>query len=411
MIVAAIVLSALTIHEDDFAAAQKRAQAEKKAIVVDLWAPWCHSCLSMKHYVFKDARVQALAKTAVFVAIDTEKDQNQALVARFKPSVWPTFLVLDSKGERVLSRLAGSATAQEFAAFVSSAAAEKKSSTITKADAALTSGARPEAMKLYQAALGEKGLTPAQIGRAAVSLVLMYWQDGRADQCALEGERFAKGAAGTYFAPSLRATAAECAMEKEPADKKTLERLKAALIEDLKSPELNVDDKSDLFATLTSLHEALGDQEAAIATKQARLQLLEDAAKSAPDPETARTFDAHRTEAYLGLDRPDDAIKMLTASEQIAPQDYNPPARLAHAYLKKGDLENAKAAVARARAKVYGPRAAVVLMLEGEIQEKSGDKAKAKQAYAAAKDVLSKQPPSLGVQRRLQKLEKILGTL
>jgi thiol-disulfide isomerase/thioredoxin len=412
MILAALVAlaPALTIHEDDFAAAKKQAEQEKKAIVVDLWAPWCHSCLSMKHYVFKDPRVQSLSATAVFVAIDTDKDDNQELVARFKPAVWPTFLVLDSKGEKVLARLAGSATAAEFASFVTSAVAPKKVTTLEKADAALTQGNKAEAEKLYQAALAEKGRTPSDIGRAAMSLVLIHWQNGRLDRCATDGERFAKAAAGTYAA-GLRATAAECLIEKAPLQKKKLEALLPALIEDCKSPELNVDDKSDLYSTIASIYDALGAIEQADQAKKARLAMLEDAAKAAPDAESARTFDAHRAEAYVDLGRPDDAIKMLQASEKVAPHDYNPPARLAWAYLKKGDLENAKAAVARARAKVYGPRAAVVLMLEGEIQLRSGDKAKAKEAYVSAKNVLSKQPPTLGTQRRLQRIDKILGEL
>lgn len=411
MLIAALLVSALTIHHDDYKAAVAQAQAEKKVIVVDLWAPWCHACLSMQNFVFKDEKVQALDKVSVFLALDTEKEANAELVKRFKPTAWPSFLVLDPKGEKVLARLTGGATAAEFSAFVTQAAEAKKPTTLAKADAALTQGSRPEAEKLYQAALGEKGMTPQQIGRAATSLVLMYWQNGRPDQCAIEGERFAKAAAGTYFAAGLRATAAECLMEKEPLDKKRLTALAAALIDDLKNPELAVDDKSDLYSTIASCHEALGDKAAAEAAMRARLAMLEDAARSAPDAETARTFDAHRTEVYIDLGRPDDAIAMLTASEQQAPQDYNPPARLALAYFKKGDLANARAAVARAKQKVYGPRTAVVLMLEGDIEKKAGDKTKAKAAYEAAKGVLKKQPPSLGVQRRLQQLEKNLSSL
>ncbi|HEY4120714.1 MAG TPA: thioredoxin family protein, partial [Byssovorax sp.] len=37
--------------EDDLAAATARAANEKKALFVDVWAPWCHTCLSMKNFV------------------------------------------------------------------------------------------------------------------------------------------------------------------------------------------------------------------------------------------------------------------------------------------------------------------------------------------------------------------------
>jgi thiol-disulfide isomerase/thioredoxin len=407
----ALLVGALTIHQDDFAAAQKRAIAEKKAIVVDLWAPWCHACLSMQHYVFPDPRVQALDQVAVFLAVDTEKEANKALVDRFRPTAWPTFLVLDSKGERVLGRLPGSATPAEFATFVTQAAQAKKPGALQKADEALTRGSRPEAEKLYQAALGDKALSPSEIGRAAMSLSLIYMQNGRADLCALEAERFAKAAAGTYFAPGLRATAAGCLLEKHAPDKKKLTALRAALMLDLSGTPLEVDDKSDLYATIAEVADALDDKTGATAARQARIALLEDAARAAPDPESARTFDAHRTEAYLDLDRADDAIAMLSASEKLAPDDYNPPARLAQAYLRKGDLTNARAAIARAKSKVYGPRTAVVLLLEGDIEKKAGDKQKAKLAYTAAKAILAKQAPTLSVQRRLQTIEKNLGAL
>jgi thiol-disulfide isomerase/thioredoxin len=408
MWIAALLL--LTAHETDFNVAQKRAKAEKKAIVVDLWATWCHSCLSMQNYVLNTPEIQALEKQVVFVAIDTELEANKPIVDKFKPTAWPTFLVVDSSGNKVLSRLVGSATVSAFHTFVTSALAGK-SKLIAQADDALTHGAKAEAEKLYVAALGDTKLSPSDIGRAATSLVSLYWQNGNLDLCATEGERWAKAAAGTYFAAGLRATAAECLMEKTPVNDKRLAALLTELEVHVKDTSLNVDDRSDLYATIASINEALGKKEARTEAILARIAMLEAAAKTAATPEAARTFDAHRTEAYLSLDRADDAIALLTESEKLAPNDYNPPARLANAYLKKGDLANARAAISRARAKVYGPRTAVILILQGDIEGKAGEKTKAKQAYEAAKAILSQQTKTLGVQLRLQQIEKKVGAL
>jgi predicted negative regulator of RcsB-dependent stress response len=60
---------------------------------------------------------------------------------------------------------------------------------------------------------------------------------------------------------------------------------------------------------------------------------------------------------------------------------------------------------------VYGPRTAVILILQGDIEGKAGEKTKAKQAYEAAKAILSQQTKTLGVQLRLQQIEKKVGAL
>jgi predicted negative regulator of RcsB-dependent stress response len=95
---------------------------------------------------------------------------------------------------------------------------------------------------------------------------------------------------------------------------------------------------------------------------------------------------------------------LLSGSEKEAPSDYNPPYRLARAYLEKGDLGAARAAIARAEKLAYGPRRAVVLMLDGDIAARAGDKSAAKTAYLQAQEVLQKAPPSNGGRMRLEQL-------
>lgn len=64
--------------------------------------------------------------------------------------------------------------------------------------------------------------------------------------------------------------------------------------------------------------------------------------------------------------------------------DYNPPARLAEVYLRLGRLDEALAACNRALEKVYGPRKARVLNLQGEIFRARGEYQKARMAHEAA---------------------------
>jgi hypothetical protein len=66
--------------EDDLAGALERARREGKAVFVDAWAPCCHTCLSMKHYVLGDPRLRAFADRVVFAAMDTDREENAEFV-------------------------------------------------------------------------------------------------------------------------------------------------------------------------------------------------------------------------------------------------------------------------------------------------------------------------------------------
>lgn len=87
--------SVLPFIEDDFAAAHEKAVQSQKLLVVDAWAPWCHTCLSMKNFVFTDPTLRPLADKFVFLAVDTELPANQDFVSRFPIRSWPTLLVIE----------------------------------------------------------------------------------------------------------------------------------------------------------------------------------------------------------------------------------------------------------------------------------------------------------------------------
>lgn len=412
---AASQTTSLKTIDDDYntALAQARA-AGHEVIVVDLWAPWCHSCLSMKNFVLTDARVLALGDKATLLAVDTEKERNQALVERFKPTAWPTFLVLDVATEQVLARLTGSATAPEFARFVREA--KQVPAALREAEVAMTAGEADKAMALFDKALSPKaikGLPASTIGRSAGNFMLLLSAANKGKQCAARGTELASAVRDSYYEAALWMGVGYCELGEKAPRKAVMEKVKSRLDALLASPTvgLSADDASDVYDMLGELDAALGDAAAAKQRAQARLALLEAAAKNAKTPTEAQTFDAHRTDVYLALGRTSDAIAMLQQSEKDAPEDYNPPARLARVYLAAGDLSGARAAIGRAEARVYGPRAAVVAILAGDIAEKQADKLAARAAYERARRILEAQPRTLGVERRLGQVKTKLAKL
>jgi thiol-disulfide isomerase/thioredoxin/predicted negative regulator of RcsB-dependent stress response len=414
-----LLLAALPFLEDDYATAVSRAKKLDQPVVVDLWATWCHSCLSMRHFVFTDPALDGLAKRAVFVAIDTDKDKNKQVVAALKPQAWPTFMALDPKDETLIAELVGSAVAPEFSAFVEQAVqalADKRAGkdttlvTLTHADQEGTMGHAKEAIAGYEKALAT-ALTPQARGRIAYSLVNALSAAHDEAKCRKVALAEAAKIPGTYFEAALYDSAIDCSDGGKALSTAERDSVRTHLQQAVAGTLYTTDDKSDLYGALAELAESAGDKAGATKLENDRLAMLEDAAAHAPNKAAARTFDAHRAELYIDLGRPDDAIKLLQQSEKDAPQDYNPPARLARAYFVKGDLAQAKVAIARAKKLVYGPRSAVIYLLDGDILAKAGDKPGAHAAYVQAQKILEVEAKSPGVTMRLKDLDKKLAAL
>ena len=100
---------------------------------------------------------------------------------------------------------------------------------------------------------------------------------------------------------------------------------------------------------------------------------LEREAAHAPTRQARAVFDPHRLSAYLASGEPERALPMLIESERDFPDDYNAPARLARVYLTASRLDEAKAAIDRAVARVYGPRSLRVLGLAADIAKARAD--------------------------------------
>jgi len=108
----------LSFIEDDMSTATARARAEGKALFVDVWAPWCHTCLSMKNYVLGDPALRPLAARVVFASIDSDRPENAAFLEHHEVTAWPTFFMIDPASDKVLGYWPGSSSVREMRGFI-----------------------------------------------------------------------------------------------------------------------------------------------------------------------------------------------------------------------------------------------------------------------------------------------------
>ncbi len=377
----AAVLRAPAFIEDDYPRALREARTRGVPLFVDVWAPWCHSCVSMRAYVLSDARLGTLASDFVFAAIDAENPTNAAFVAAHPISAYPTLFVVDAPSDAPLLAWEGTATVEELTQLLGDtrAGAGDAAATFAKANRAKASGDSLAAKTLFLAALDDPKASRALRDRTIEGLTNVLSQRKEFDACAhLVAREHEAMRPGTSRASAL-ALGASCAEESHAASLPAILAAVTALARDGAAPLL-ADDRSGLFEVAVDA-EPRPEQRVALAKEWAAF--LEGEAKRAASPAARAVFDPHRLLAYIAMDDPGRALPMLEASERDLPRDYNPPARLARAYLELRRFDDALAAVDRAIARVYGPRTMRVYNTKADILERKGDLSGAAGALAA----------------------------
>jgi uncharacterized protein YyaL (SSP411 family) len=81
----------------------KRAADEKKLILLDLEAIWCHWCHVMRNKTYSQADVQKEI-LAHFIPVRIDQDSRPDLSTRYNDYGWPATIVLSAKGEDLIKR-------------------------------------------------------------------------------------------------------------------------------------------------------------------------------------------------------------------------------------------------------------------------------------------------------------------
>jgi thioredoxin-like negative regulator of GroEL len=406
--------------EDDMKGAIACAQQTKRPIVVDLWAPWCHTCLSMQTTVFTDPSFAAERDKFVWAALDTDREQNAAALQTLAISAWPTFYVL-APDQKVLSRFVGAASVQQFHAFLAAGVAAQAGGGAA-ADAHVLGAERALALKDYDGADSELAAALAAAPKDWArrpellnSIILTKLKKNDLQGCLATAEQHMDETGNAAAASDFLVTAMSCAEQREKDEPDRVKALRERavtrwkqLIDDAKSP-MSVDDRSDAMASLRETLDALGNKDEAHQIAEKQRALLDEAADKAPTPIGAMTYNWPRAEVYVYLGKPLELVPALQKNARDLPDEYDPRARLGWIYFKAGKLADAAQWTDEALKLVYGPRKGRVLTQRADIAAAAGDKATEKKLREDAVKLYESLPPGQQSPDALAKAKQALA--
>lgn len=389
----------LTWYEDDPTAAIAEATRTKRPLVVDLWAPWCHTCLAMQNYILTAANLPGVADRFVFLAVDTEKAENAPFLTKVPVEVWPTFYVLGGGDLAVHGRWLGAGSPAQFRRFLDDGArahdAAQKGAlapddplALTLAgDALAASKDMKAAAEKYRAALAAAPADWARRPDVLVALASALARAGDHAGCVALGLSHMNDTGNEVSAGDFAVTALGCADELPAGDpqvkplRAAAEARLAALCDD-PAAALSPDDRADVCTTLQEARSALGDAAGAKRATARRIEVMEAAMRGLPD-DVAVLFDWNLADAYLTIGRTADAITLIEKRQKALPDSYLPPHYLARAHLAAKTWNAGLVAVDRALELAYGPRKLGIMTVKVDLLVGAGKKAEAKAVLEA----------------------------
>ena len=410
--------SVVPFIEDDFDRALAEAKKRNVPLVVDAWATWCHTCRSMKAFVFTDPRLKAAADRAVWLSLDVEKARNAKARQAYPANALPTFFVVNPDDGSVARRWVGGMTVAQVEAFladgegaIAAARAGGAETPLARADRAYAAADYAAAATAYVEALRTPPADPATDARAVeAALFSLSTADRPVEGLAVAEAAWTRlgrttsgasaAAQGLGFALALPDTApgrAAAVAKFEEATRSLLADASIAMADD---------DRSGLLGLLLSARQNAKDEAGAKQAATDWAAFLEGAAARAQSPDQRAVFDSHRLSAYLELGTPEKAVPMLEQSEKALPEDYNPPYRLAVAYNALKRWDDALAATARALPLAYGPRKIRIWSARSDAFAGKGDVAAAQAALVEALAHARALPPGQASEATLASLQK-----
>lgn len=356
---------------DDPGAAFALARAEQRLVLVDLWAPWCHTCLSMQAEVLHARAVPELAQL-LLLQVDTERESNAEFLRKYPVAVWPTFYVIDPTSGAVRGRFLGGATPEQLGHFLRDALADATGALaqLRAGDAFATQKRLADAETAYRAALAEAPAGWKRRPDVLVALISALLKQKRYDACLELAEAESQSFTPSVSAVDFAASAATCAerLPQAPSATAVRQKVEALLAANCETaaPGASADDQADACGNLRSVRSALGDSEGAKRAAERALSAIAAASAGKP-PETQLIYDWERTASLTFLGRTEEAIQLLSERERQLPTSYNPSHYLARLYREAKAWQPGLDAIERALSKAYGPRRAGFLGIKVDL--------------------------------------------
>jgi thioredoxin-like negative regulator of GroEL len=348
---------------ESFDGALAQARGEGRLLFVDAWAPWCHTCLSMRKEVLDRPELGAYADRVVFAAVDTDRPESAGFVERYPMRAWPTFFVIEPASGAVLAMYGGSTTLEEMTRLLDAGLAARSGAapgdrTLVEAHDAYAKRDVARAADLYVQASATVG--DARRAEALIGAIRALSESGRTEACVDFGQAHADKVPGSstpvdfayYWNECVEALPAGAAKDAAAAPV----RARIAALAEQPPKGASVDDRADLFGLAAELRAKQGDAAGARALEERRLALLDEAIGAAKTPEEAHVYDYERMGALLALGRGEEAVAMFEGRTKDLPTTYEPYARLASTLIAVGRREAALAPLERAIELSYGPR-------------------------------------------------------
>lgn len=421
--------SGITWIENDYDAALALARETGKPLVIDMWAAWCHTCLAMKKGTLRDKGLAAIAEDVIWLAIDTEDPSSAAVMNKFPPKVWPTFLVVSSADEAVQATQIGSASVEVFRDFVGRGRdhANALASGLALADdsplALLRSGdhARMNSRYLDSAGLyagARKSFassTNAFADLAKMEISALHELEDK-KPCAVLGASELEVMAAHHSPNGVDFLyyAASCAEALEEPDTtqlrtRSLEAIRAIVADD--DAALSNDDRSDALATARAIALELKNEPLAKALATEQQALLKKAAAQAGTALEEMTYVWHQVEVHAFLGQGEAILPWVEALEARLPNEYDPPYRRAWLLLTLDRHAEAHAAVTRALPLAHGARKGRILSLDADIYKAEGNMEKERELRAAVVAHYEGLPTGMASAKKLTNAKKALAAM
>src|SRR5580704_8940055 len=81
----------------------EKAKAEKKLVILDLHAVWCHWCHVMDEQTYANAKVIGLINSK-YIPVGVDQDSRPDLASRYEDYGWPATIIFDSNGRELAKR-------------------------------------------------------------------------------------------------------------------------------------------------------------------------------------------------------------------------------------------------------------------------------------------------------------------